>query len=274
MLDEIHLWVGDDLLPRNHRNRYTAAPGQFPYPVEEFDGNVQEYTIEVDDLDGLIYVVAHAVVSGDYSDGDCGVRGCAVDCVEGPDFLGLNQLLEDAEGLDGTVTVSVSNPSLFGYSAYFPTLTISNAEGTSLEGSWLGWCMDSDLPITASVDYEANLYSSYETLPTGLLENPETLDRVNWILNQNFQGQIAPCSGAAISALDVQRALWTLVDNNVPTTFGTWNPCHVSYILDLASTIDFYEPACDGIMTVILVPVSSPAQILLAQIPVICTECP
>jgi len=273
-LDEVQLYVGNDILPRNNRNRYTVSPGQFPYRENDFNSGDQAYTFEVENLSGAIYVVAHAEVSGNFDEGDCGDRGCAVDCVEAPDFTGLDMLLEDAAGLDGLVTVNVNNPSLFGYSAYFSELTISNAEGTSLGGTWLGWCLDSDLPITASVSYEANLYSSYETLPDGLLENPLNLDRVNWIINQGFQGQTAACSGQTISALDIQRAIWTLVDNNLPTTFGTWNPCHVSYILDQAAAIDFYEPPCDGIMTVILVPVSAPAQILLAQIPALCTECP
>lgn len=273
-LEEVALYVGNDILPRNNRNRYTVSPGQFPYREDDFNAGDQAYTFDIENLSGAIHVVAHADVSGDFSQGDCSSRGCAVDCVEGPDFGGLDMLLEEAAGLDGLVTVSVNNPALFGYEAYFTQMTITNAEGSALEGTWLGWCIDADLPITASVSYEANLYSSYEELPEGLLENPLALDRVNWILNQHFQGTIAECSGQAISALDVQRAIWTLLDNNLPTTFGTWNPCHVSYILDQAAAIDFYEPTCDGLMTVILVPVSSPAQILLAQIPTICTECP
>jgi len=63
---EAHLWVGEDVLP-NGDGGYTAAPGQFPYKEE---GISTEYTFEVTDLpsDG-IYVAAHAVVCGDFSDG-------------------------------------------------------------------------------------------------------------------------------------------------------------------------------------------------------------
>jgi len=58
-LDETHLFVGDEMLPRK-KGQFTTAPGQFPYSGQS------SYTI--DGLSGDIYVVAHSVVCGDYDE--------------------------------------------------------------------------------------------------------------------------------------------------------------------------------------------------------------
>ncbi|RLD65281.1 MAG: hypothetical protein DRI95_09070 [Bacteroidetes bacterium] len=59
-LEETHLFVGDEYLPRNKKNKFTTAPGQFPYSGES--------SFTIDGLSGEIYVVAHSVVCGDYED--------------------------------------------------------------------------------------------------------------------------------------------------------------------------------------------------------------
>lgn len=59
-LEETHLYVGNEILPRDKKGNYTTAPGQFPYSGET------SYTI--DGLSGDIYVVAHSVVCGDFEE--------------------------------------------------------------------------------------------------------------------------------------------------------------------------------------------------------------
>lgn len=59
-LEETHLFVGDDILPKK-KNKYTTAPGQFPYSGES------SYTIDVSNFDD-VYIVAHSVVCGDYDE--------------------------------------------------------------------------------------------------------------------------------------------------------------------------------------------------------------
>ncbi len=61
-MEENHLFIGEDgeMLPRKKNGKYTTAPGQFPYSGQT------SYTI--DGLSGDIYVVAHSVVCGDYSE--------------------------------------------------------------------------------------------------------------------------------------------------------------------------------------------------------------
>jgi len=74
-MTETHLYVGNEVLARDVNNEFTVAPGQYPDIHEDLE-NVQTdvHTVSVT---GDIYVVAHAVVWGDYdNDGDCGTRGC------------------------------------------------------------------------------------------------------------------------------------------------------------------------------------------------------
>ena len=59
-LKDVHLWVGDDLLPMTDSGNYTNAPGQFPYGGFIEDNSC---TIVIDGVfEGDIYVAAHAVV--------------------------------------------------------------------------------------------------------------------------------------------------------------------------------------------------------------------
>jgi len=62
-MDENHLYVGNEILPRDVNDEYTVAPGQYPTIHDELKGATSDnYTIE--GLSGDIYVVAHAAVCG------------------------------------------------------------------------------------------------------------------------------------------------------------------------------------------------------------------
>ena len=77
-MTETHLYVGNEPLAWDNDPEdpgYTVAPGSYPYIQGGLD-NVQTYVYTVTGLSGDIYVVAHAVVWGDYETGDCGERGC------------------------------------------------------------------------------------------------------------------------------------------------------------------------------------------------------
>jgi len=100
-MDEAHLYVGNEPLARDVNGDYTVAPGQYPYIDDDIATN--SYTFTIDGLSGGIYVVAHAVVVGDYSQGDCGERGCVppvVPCDEwivyGANLNGGSDPLDDA----------------------------------------------------------------------------------------------------------------------------------------------------------------------------------
>jgi hypothetical protein len=78
-MTETHLYVGNDILVWDDDPNdpgYKVAPGKYPFKHEDLY-NVQEDVHTVTGLSGDIYVVAHAVVWGNYeADGDCGERGC------------------------------------------------------------------------------------------------------------------------------------------------------------------------------------------------------
>ena len=60
------MYVGNEILPRNN-SEFTVAPGQYPDIHGDLDGTTtDEYSIE--NLSGTIYVVAHAVVCGDFEE--------------------------------------------------------------------------------------------------------------------------------------------------------------------------------------------------------------
>jgi hypothetical protein len=62
-LDETHLYVGSEVLPRKNGD-YTVAPGQYPQIHDLTAAQSDSYTFT--GLSGTIYVVAHAVVSGSF----------------------------------------------------------------------------------------------------------------------------------------------------------------------------------------------------------------
>lgn len=67
-LDAVHLYVGSDRLhyKTQGQGEYTIAPGQFPYTAENLPVNTTSKQFTINNLSGDIYIVAHAVVCGNY----------------------------------------------------------------------------------------------------------------------------------------------------------------------------------------------------------------
>ncbi|MGF1535403.1 MAG: SdrD B-like domain-containing protein [Elainellaceae cyanobacterium] len=133
-----------------------------------------------------------------------------------------------------------------GLSPSYFDLTISDSSG-QLDGVYDSFCLDTDRflgfegydfnndgdttdsgivdPILGRIreldpiEFSAQVYSSYEALPAGLIEKPENLDLINWIINQDFVGQ-ASSSGEVFTVADVQQAIWQLADNDAGVTEG------------------------------------------------------
>lgn len=242
-LTETHLHVATSLegIPQKKGN---PPPGQFDYKGEH--DCVTDYTYEIPltwGVDTELFIAAHAVV-----------------CQSAGNFIaGLN--------LPDTVTFMVTYPGGVG-PAYFPHTYIN---GLSIEElDVYGWCVDTENSIDQNTVYTAHIYSSYETLPPGLIDHPENLDLVNWILNQGFVGQPSACGGIYTYG-DVQRAIWALVDDNQSTAgLGAWSQCRVDEILTAAHVNgEGFVPGCGDIIGVILESVDG-EQVIIVEIVIEC----
>ncbi len=100
------------------------------------------------------------------------------------------------------------------------------------------WCADRDISLDtvggiATVD--AKLYSIYElgsdisAFPT--IENPQNLDKVNWLLNQNYSSQ-------GYTYGEVQAAIWELLGDSYvgSTSIGTVDSAKIQTLINLANT--------------------------------------
>lgn len=62
VLDETHLYVGNEILPMDN-GAYTIAPGQYPYKHDLTEATSDNFSVPAS---GEIYIVAHAVACGVY----------------------------------------------------------------------------------------------------------------------------------------------------------------------------------------------------------------
>jgi len=193
-------------------------------------------------------------------------------------YIAAHADVEVAGGLDGlemylpeTATMVVSHP---GGSSYFDVL-ISD---TILNDTYPGWCVDTDHYITPGTPYTVNVFSSYENIE-GLVDKPENMDLVNWILNNISVGQsIAGCD-EVVTYGDIQMAIWTLIENvQVDNGLGPWSQCRVDGIVALAiANGEGYKPGCGNVVAIILAPVDIVnigqviiAQVVIAELPMFC----
>jgi hypothetical protein len=126
-----------------------------------------------------------------------------------------------------------------------------------LSGSYPGWCAQWAKHIEDGVPYKSTYYSSYsEQLPPDLIDHPENLDEMNWLLNQHYVGKTAPGGLGKYTSGDVQLAIWTLLNNNFDTsTVGQYLQARVDYIVSMAKTkgSDYY-PKCRDVIGIIIDP--------------------
>jgi len=242
-ITDTHLAVAPTLDGIPQTKKGNPIPGQFDYSSAH--ECLSEYTYQIDltwNPDTKLRIATHAVVQT--------ITGYSFD------IFGFEA------GLSGTVTMSVQYP-YEGGPAYFPATTIS---GDPITGAYYGWCVDTDHVISQNINYTANVYSSYETLPAGLVEFPQNLDLVNWIINQGYVGQPSACDGNYTYG-DVQRAIWELIDDTPATSgLGSWDQCRVDEIRAAAQTNgEGYIPACRDNIAVLLAPVDG-SQVIIAQV--------
>lgn len=231
------------------------VPGKFDHKTDH-DPAVTEYEYKIKLPKGdKLYIAAHAVVVEIVECEDCDCDDCFVD-LDG---------FEDS--LPETATVSLLYPSSDS-PAYFPEVSVS--DDTFLNGDHEGWCIDIGRTINQKTDYSSNVYSSYETIPTGLVDSPDNLFRVNWLLNQDFVGEESEeYDGEYFTYKEVQMAIWNLIDyddaqdiyddDQMAKDFSVlgFDRDLTAELVELAEDIEDYEPGCGERIGVIFAPVDS-----------------
>ena len=243
-ITEVHVEVvtNPENFPQKNGN---PIPGKFTYS-RVFDPAVQglpgECILEIPIPAGAtagVYIAAHAAVE---------------------QLGGLEAL---AYSLPPSVTMSVTYPYTGG-PAYFG---VNVTNGGFLNGSYLGWCVDTDHVIYQNTPYTANVYSSFEAAAAGLVSYPLNFDLVNWIINQGFVGTPSPFGTGVYTYGDVQRAIWELLEA-VPSTsgLGPWSPARVLEIKNAAAASgEDFVPGCNQKVAVVLAPVGT-TQVIIAQV--------
>ncbi len=152
---------------------------------------------------------------------------------------------------------------------------------SDLAGDYDGWCVDTSRTLSGNQQYTADVFSSYDQNANTMIDKPENLPEVNWLVNQDFVGQAAPgpCTGNYTMG-DVQRTIWELVDDNSSTAgLGPWDACRAEQIeaAAIANGSDFV-PQCGDTLAIVLKPYTSNGslrqiiihQILVAELPLVC----
>ena len=239
--------------------RGNPIPGQFTYKTEHDAVSGYTYQIPVNGFgSGDVFIAAHADV--------CQVGGV--------------QAVESSLPIDPfklSVTYYVPDKT-----AYFPTVVIEN--DTWLDGTHAnGWCVDLTNHIVPGTIYDATAYSSYDPdLPEGLVDNPENLGALNWLMNQVLLGSIIGQTAYDYSTdpatpfgdytwMDVQTAIWRLMDDGTPDYLAGVDPIRVQLLIDMALAHSDYVPGCGEFMVILLAPTSAVQnQTLIITVPVPC----
>jgi hypothetical protein len=227
---ETHLEVAVSLDGVPQTKKGNPIPGQFSYAGEHACVPGTTYSIPISwDPGTEVLIAAHGVV-------------------QTGGLHGLQASLPDQ------VTLAVTHPGLgFGAPSYFD---IAVSGGTTLDGTYDGNCAALQGGPPSGTAYP---FSSYEAIPEGVVQHPENLDLINWIINQDFVGKASGCDGVYTFG-DVQRAIWELLDGGEPTpgaiaSLFDWSPCRAQEIVAAAiANGEGFVPGCGDVVVILLVP--------------------
>jgi hypothetical protein len=142
-----------------------------------------------------------------------------------------------------TVIIDVKNDS--GGNSYFDIGVVDSVLLDPL--IYDAWCVDKDTLI--DIDrYEATLYSSYDDIPTSIVERPENLDLVNWIINQDYVSQ-------GYTSLQIENAIWALVEDPALGNYNFLGDPGTNFIYSQAiENGEGFVPDCDDLVAIIADP--------------------
>jgi len=243
IIKETHLYIGPECdIPAT--NSGNPKVGHFPYKTEH-DPGVTSFSYGPFDLpEGDYVIAAHAVVGG-----------------LGTSYEDYCEILPETADFE----IKSSGPNSY--------LNVDVSDAGWLNGEYSGWCLDSDNDIDEETLYnDVDVYCSYGDLPEGLVEYPENLDLVNWILNNVSVGQASTCDGDYTFG-DIQYAIWSLIDDNLPSSLsslGAWEQCRADEIIANAQANgEDFEPGCGELLGVIFDP-GVDLQIVMIAVPIGC----
>lgn len=145
--------------------------------------------------------------------------------------------------------------------------------GEVVNGTFPGWCTNANIPIEFGEVHRYTFYSSLlSSYPDGLVDRPENLDSVNWLINQRVVGR--PSTGMGNYTLgDQQVAIWTLLDFTF-TPGDSVQPFDQGRVDELVSNAlkrgDQFYPKCNQIVGIIIDPRKAndeQAQTLIIEVP-------
>ncbi len=246
VITEAHLYVGNGPPSK-------SAPGQFPYhwPGNSGDSPSSTVVFEVDYPGGCQTIAAHSVVED---------RSVPIS------YTGIG--LDELPGvLPTTVDMCVKLPGdTYLDDSYFDA-HILNSFAPLANGIYDAYCVDTRDRIDLSefllpncdVEHTANVYSSYDVLPAGLIPEPDYLDEVNWLINQDYVGKTSPTTGLGVYTWgDLQRAIWDMVSPDPDCAgcyLGSWSPERADELLGMAlANGSGFEPTCGERVAIILEP--------------------
>ncbi len=93
---------------------------------------------------------------------------------------------------------------------------ITDATGLLSGADLIGYCVDFSDNLLLFQDLTADVYSSYADpadIPDGIIANEDNLDLVNWIINQDYRGQVSATTGENFTDAQIQAAIWNLTDD-------------------------------------------------------------
>jgi hypothetical protein len=173
------------------------------------------------------------------------------------EVLAIQGYSSDLEGLidslPETVMFHAEQPSP-DFLAYF---YIMLQEADILDGFHHGWCVDIDRQSFRRRWHPARVFTLYDRLPPKIMEFPENMDLVNWMLNQEFIGKLSR-HGDAFTWGDIQHCVWMLLEGRATNyTNGPWNIFRVQEILDAARAEgEGFIPGCNQNLLLVLVPMN------------------
>jgi len=214
--------------------------GSFPYGDDNLNTNEISYTVPIpEDLtEGMVYIGAHAVVCTEGS----GSGTTAVLC---PPLLVNNATL---------LTFSSSNPNYY-KTLYFDVPIIDT--NTVFDG----WCVDATRNIGLSnVPLNMNLLCSYNLGDLAcVIEKPEFLDQVNWLINNR----------GSFSKFQIQGAIWKLLSDS--DAWMAAEPAYASsdymaaYTAAISNGVGFI-PACGEKVLIIMYDQANPGPDVCSRI--------